>query len=107
MSSLAPTGSPPRLPPWVREAAFGFAYWLAFVVVLEPGNVLRALQDGAAVPVGQEEILRLVAAALLGASITPAVFALTARFPSTARRAGAARRCMRRRMRRWPWSWSW
>jgi two-component system LytT family response regulator len=77
--SLAPTGSPPRLPAWVREAAFGFAYWLAFVVVLEPGNVLRALQDGAAVPVGQE-ILRLVGAALLGAAVTPAVFALTARF---------------------------
>ncbi len=62
-----------------REFGLGFLYWLTFVVVLEPGNIARALQDGATVPVGQEA-LRLVAAGLLGAAATPAVFALTRHF---------------------------
>ncbi len=59
-----------------REVALGFVYWLALVVVLEPGNALR----GATLPLGWEA-MRLVAAGLLGAAITPAVFALTRRFP--------------------------
>jgi hypothetical protein len=67
----------PRLPRWQREFLLGFAYWLALVVVLEPGNVMRA--DGA-LPVGHE-VLRLMAAGLLGASITPLVFTLARRLP--------------------------
>jgi hypothetical protein len=63
-----------------REFAIGFVFWFAFVLVLEPGNVLRTLQDGGSVPAGQE-VLRLVAAGLLGASATPLVFWLTERFP--------------------------
>ncbi len=62
-----------------REFGLGFLYWLAFVVVLEPGNIARALQGGTTVPVGQEAF-RLVGAGLLGAMATPAVFALTRRF---------------------------
>jgi hypothetical protein len=64
---------PDRSLPRLSEFALGFAFWLALVLVLEPGNALRA--EGA-LPVGQE-IVRLVAAGLLGAAITPMVFALT------------------------------
>ena len=65
---------------WRWELALGFVYWLAFVLVLEPGNVLSALRNGASLPVGRE-ILRLLGAGVLGAAVTPLVFALTRRFP--------------------------
>lgn len=61
---------------WRQEIPLGFFYWLALVTVLEPGNVMRS----ATLPLGQEAI-RLAGAALLGAAITPLVFALTRRFP--------------------------
>jgi len=66
-----------RSPTWPQELAAGFVYWLALVVVLEPGNILRA--EGV-LPLGRE-VLRLVAAGALGAAITPAVFALARRRP--------------------------
>ncbi|HEX4304299.1 MAG TPA: LytTR family transcriptional regulator DNA-binding domain-containing protein [Rhizomicrobium sp.] len=74
MTDTAPTAF--RRAGVAREVALGFVYWLALVVVLEPGNALR----GATLPLGWEA-MRLVAAGLLGATITPAVFALTRRFP--------------------------
>ena len=67
----------PHLPDWAYELLIGFGYWLALVVVLEPGNIMRA--DGA-LPVGRE-VLRLVCAGLLGASVTPLVFTLARRWP--------------------------
>lgn len=63
-----------RLAGWPQEVALGFVYWLALVLTLEPGNVMRA----ATLPLGLEAI-RLIGAGLLGAAITPAVFALTRR----------------------------
>jgi hypothetical protein len=57
--------------------AVGFAYWLALVLVLEPGNVSRA---AGALPIGRE-VIRLTAAGALGASITPVVFALARLLP--------------------------
>lgn len=77
MSDAALPRPTPRLPDWQREFLIGFVYWLALVVVLEPGNIMRA--DGA-LPVGRE-VLRLVCAGLLGASVTPLVFALARRLP--------------------------
>jgi hypothetical protein len=68
---------PDRSRSWPWEFVLGFAYWLGLVLVLEPGNVLRA--DGV-LPLGQEA-MRLVAAGVLGAAITPAVFALVRRRP--------------------------
>ncbi|HEY1613038.1 MAG TPA: LytTR family DNA-binding domain-containing protein [Rhizomicrobium sp.] len=65
-----------RIPGPLREAALGFLYWFALVAVLEPGNVIRG--DTLA---WQWEAIRLVVAGLLGASITPLVFALARRFP--------------------------
>ena len=70
---------PPLFAGWRRELALGFGYWLAFVLVLEPGNIVRAIQDGGSLPLGQEA-LRIVGAAALGAAVTPPVFALSRRF---------------------------
>jgi DNA-binding LytR/AlgR family response regulator len=66
-----------RDPGRLQELSIGFVYWLALVVVLEPGNVMRA--DGG-LPLWPE-VARLVAAGALGASITPAVFALARHRP--------------------------
>jgi DNA-binding LytR/AlgR family response regulator len=67
-----------------RELGFGFVYWLALVLVLEPGNVLRAEGALRLWP----EVLRLVAAGALGAGATPAVFALARRLPIEGERRG-------------------
>jgi hypothetical protein len=63
---------PRELPNWVREEAYGFLYWLAFLLVLEPGNVFRALQSGHELAF-DHEAPRIVVAALLGTSVTPIV----------------------------------
>lgn len=60
-----------------RAAALGFVYWLALVLVLEPGNLMRA---GGGLPLGQE-IARFLGAASLGSVATVAVFALVRRWP--------------------------
>jgi len=68
------------LPRRIRELAHGFFYWLAFLLVLEPDNVLRASQAGQPLGFGHE-FLRITAAALLGASAMPSLLKLTRRFP--------------------------
>jgi LytTr DNA-binding domain len=72
--------APRSLPNWAREDAYGFLYWLAFLLVLEPGNVFRALQSGHELAF-DHEARRIVAAALLGTSVTPIALMLTRRFP--------------------------
>lgn len=57
-----------------------FVYWLVFMAVLVPGNLASALQAGRPVNWGGEAI-RLLAAAALGASATPALLALARLFP--------------------------
>jgi two-component system LytT family response regulator len=56
----------------------GFVYWLAFLLLLEPGNLFR---DGVAGLRWDQEVLRIVIAALMGASVTPLLVALANRFP--------------------------
>jgi two-component system LytT family response regulator len=73
----------PALRPWQRRlktTLCGFLYWFLFLIVLEPGNVYRALQSGYAPGFGHE-VLRIVVASLLGTFITPVLLALTRRFP--------------------------
>ena len=69
-----------QLPPWLRSAGYGYLYWLVFLVALEPGNVLRALNMGHTLQV-DIEVARISVAALLGASVLPLLVALTRRFP--------------------------
>jgi hypothetical protein len=57
--------------------AVGFAYWLAFLLVLEPGNVSRAM-GGLSL---SHEMARIAAAALMGSSVTPLILASVRRFP--------------------------
>jgi DNA-binding LytR/AlgR family response regulator len=76
MSDAVRPTRPPQPSGWPQEVLLGFVYWLALVMVLEPGNVVRneALSFG-------REAVRLAGAGLLGAVFTPAVFALARRFP--------------------------
>ena len=69
-----------RVPPVAREIALGVAYWLVFLLVLEPDNVSRALAVGKG-PSWSLEILRIVTASLLGACTAPFLFWLGDRFP--------------------------
>lgn len=57
-----------------------FAYWAAFLLVLEPGNVLRASRAGQALTFPHEAV-RITAAALLGTLVTPIVLVLARRLP--------------------------
>jgi hypothetical protein len=68
------------LPRWLLECGCGFLYWLAFLLVLEPDNALRASEAGHALAIGREA-LRMVVAATLGASTTPLLLSLARRFP--------------------------
>lgn len=72
----------PRLPQtrWLVPMALSFVYWLAFVLVLEPGNLLRAATEGYALAL-DHEAQRMAGAALLGSLATPALLTLTQRFP--------------------------
>jgi two-component system, LytTR family, response regulator len=77
---LDPALSLRQLPPWLRSAGYGYLYWLVFLVALEPGNVLRALNMGHTLQL-DVEIARICVAASLGASVSPLLVALTRRFP--------------------------
>ncbi|MBJ7312778.1 LytTR family DNA-binding domain-containing protein [Rugamonas sp. CCM 8940] len=72
--------TPRRGPPWLRRQAYAYAYWLAFLLVLEPGNVLRAHQAGHALG-WADEVLRIAVAALLGSAATPLLLVVSRRFP--------------------------
>jgi hypothetical protein len=75
--------SVPALAPWrawLRLHAWGMLYWLAFLLVLEPGNILRASQAGQTLSL-PHEALRIVLAAALGATVTSAVQTLVESFP--------------------------
>jgi two-component system, LytTR family, response regulator len=63
-----------------RQMAAGFLYWLVFLLVLEPDNILRAIHAGSVVP-WREELARLAAASLLGSFTAPPLLALVRRFP--------------------------
>src|SRR5580704_9983207 len=69
-----------RLPPVMREFGLGALYWFAFLIVLEPDNLLRALRAGS-LPSVSHEVFRIVGASLLGACTAPLLFALVRRFP--------------------------
>lgn len=77
---LDPAQSLRQLPPWLRSAGYGYLYWLVFLLALEPGNVLRAYNMGHTLQL-DIEIARICVAALLGASVSPLLVALTRRFP--------------------------
>ena len=65
------------VPPWF---AYGFFYWVAFLLVLEPDNVLRAIRAGYRLSFDHEAI-RISGAALVGAAVTPLLLLMTERLP--------------------------
>jgi two-component system LytT family response regulator len=74
----------PLAPPFpgrvAQDLALGFAYWLAFMLVLEPGDVGHTLLAGGQVAWDQET-MRIAGGAMLGALSTPPILALVRRFP--------------------------
>jgi hypothetical protein len=69
-----------QLPPVVRELALGIVYWFAFLLVLEPGNLMRAIRAGSELS-WSLEVSRIMAASVLGALSAPLLFALVRRWP--------------------------
>ncbi|MEQ1753291.1 MAG: LytTR family DNA-binding domain-containing protein [Micropepsaceae bacterium] len=63
-----------------REFGIGFLYWATFLLILEPGNLLRAADAGAMPALGNEAI-RILGASTLGASSTPLVLTIMRHFP--------------------------
>lgn len=76
--------APHRTPAALPWTAISFFYWLTFLAVLTPGNVQNGLDAGVA-PDLAREALRLAAAAMLGASVTPLLNVL-ARAPANSPR---------------------
>lgn len=64
----------PALP---RMLGVGFLFWFAFLLSLEPGNIIRA---GANLQWSQE-MTRILGASILGAAATPLLLDLVRRFP--------------------------
>jgi DNA-binding LytR/AlgR family response regulator len=81
MTISAHSAPAPKAPPaWLRPHACVLLYWLVFLLVLEPGNMLRASQSGQTLSLSHEAI-RILVAALLGTTVTSAVQTLVGRFP--------------------------
>lgn len=69
------------MPGWLPPVLYGFAYWLVFLLVLEPDNLLRSWQAGYLLPLGRE-VMRISGAALLGATMAaPVQWWLTRTYP--------------------------
>jgi hypothetical protein len=64
----------------LKTTAYGFAYWVVFLLVLEPGNALRAARAGHALAL-QNEAARIAVAATLGTLVMPLSLFLARRFP--------------------------
>lgn len=65
---------------WLKDFGWGCAYWLTFLLLLEPGNIYRAYEAGQAMDWAREA-MRILTATLLGASATPVLMALVRRYP--------------------------
>ena len=67
----------------LKPVGLGFVYWVVILIALEPGNVDRALRNGYELALDRE-VIRIFAAACLGAAVTPLLLAIARRFPFTA-----------------------
>ncbi|HTW34629.1 MAG TPA: LytTR family DNA-binding domain-containing protein [Rhizomicrobium sp.] len=63
-----------------RMLGIGFLFWLAFLLSLEPDNVIRAMRAGANLD-WSRETMRILGASLLGSAATPLLLDLVRRFP--------------------------
>ena len=72
--------------PDTSALGLGFAYWLAFLLVLEPDNLMRAWHAGMPMPFWTE-VVRIGGAAVLGALVAPPMLRLVRQFPLAGPRA--------------------
>lgn len=71
------------------DFAVGCGFWLAIMLLLEPANLARGFAGYSWT--WREEVVRIGGASLLGAAVTPILFALSRRFPlRTGQRLGDA-----------------
>ena len=66
----------------LKPIGLGFVYWAAILIALEPGNLDRAIRNGHLLALDRE-VIRIFAAASLGAVVTPLLLAIARRFPLT------------------------
>jgi hypothetical protein len=81
MTAISVPAPAPR--PWrqtLRHTGYGLLFWLGFLLVLEPANLIHAARAGLDITFSSEA-LRIACAAALGAAITPGILALSRRFP--------------------------
>lgn len=57
----------------------GFLFWIAFLLVLQPGNVARAALAGNSLSFGRETV-RIIGAGIIGAASTPVVLVLSRKY---------------------------
>jgi len=69
-----------KIPDALRIFGCAVPYWLAFLLALEPGNLLHAQHMGHALAF-EREALRIGLASLLGSSSAPVILALNRRYP--------------------------
>ncbi len=72
------------MPTLLKKACFAYAYWATFLLVLEPGNVLRAARAGHSLGLSHETA-RILAAAALGTTVTPLLVTLARRYALSGR----------------------
>jgi hypothetical protein len=71
----------------LRATSWAYLYWLIFLLALEPGNVMHAMNMGRTLEF-HTEALRISVAALLGCTSAPFLIALARRFPLSGERHG-------------------
>jgi two-component system LytT family response regulator len=79
-SAAAPSAPQPRRFSALQWSGLAFLYWLTCMAALEPSNIARAPAGWMTQHWGSE-VVRIVAAGLLGASATPVLLILATRFP--------------------------
>lgn len=65
---------------FVRQCVVGSLFWLAFLLMLEPGNIVRAAAAQTEVAMAQE-VIRIALASLLAGATAPLQFRLVRDFP--------------------------
>lgn len=64
----------------VRQLAVGWLFWLGFLLLLQPGNIVRAEAADMPAPLA-EEVIRIILASILAGATAPLQFRLVRVFP--------------------------
>ncbi len=73
--------------PVLRRVGYAYAYWATFLLVLEPGNLVRATRAGHSLGLAHESA-RISGAAALGTAATPLLITIARRYPLSGHNRG-------------------